>query len=41
MGARNLVTKVAALPGMTKVVAGRTVPPFPLEDYRPAGVPAR
>jgi 2-polyprenyl-6-methoxyphenol hydroxylase-like FAD-dependent oxidoreductase len=34
VAARNLVTKLAALPGMTKVVAGRTVPPFPLEDYR-------
>ena len=39
--ARNLVTKLAALPGMTKVVAGRTVPPFPLEDYQVAAAPAR
>jgi 2-polyprenyl-6-methoxyphenol hydroxylase-like FAD-dependent oxidoreductase len=39
--ARNMVTRLAALPGMTKVVAGRTVPPFPLEDYRMAAAPAR
>ncbi|HEY7024342.1 MAG TPA: FAD-dependent monooxygenase [Candidatus Limnocylindrales bacterium] len=32
--ARNMVTRLAALPGMTKVVAGRTVPPFQLENYR-------
>lgn len=31
--ARNLVTRAAALPGMTKLVAGRTVPPFNFEDY--------
>jgi 2-polyprenyl-6-methoxyphenol hydroxylase-like FAD-dependent oxidoreductase len=31
---RNLITRLASLPGLTKVVAGRTVPPFPLEDYR-------
>ena len=39
--ARNLITRVAALPGLTKVVAGRTVPPFPLEDYRVGFAPAR
>ena len=37
--ARNLITRVAALPGMTKVVAGRTVPPFPLEDYQLEAAP--
>jgi 2-polyprenyl-6-methoxyphenol hydroxylase-like FAD-dependent oxidoreductase len=36
--ARNLITRVAALPGLTKVVAGRTVPLFPLQDYRAGGV---
>ena len=30
--ARNLITRLAALPGLTKVIAGRTVPPFPLQD---------
>jgi 2-polyprenyl-6-methoxyphenol hydroxylase-like FAD-dependent oxidoreductase len=39
--ARNLITRLAALPGLTKVIAGRTVPPFPLEDYRAAAAPAR
>ncbi len=38
---RNLITKLAALPGMTKVVAGRTVPPFTLEDYRSASAHAQ
>ena len=37
--ARNLITRLAALPGLTKVIAGRTVPPFPLEDYRAAAAP--
>lgn len=39
--ARNLITRVAALPGLTKVVAGRTVPPFPLEDYRATATAGR
>ena len=39
--ARNLITRLAALPGLTKVVAGRTVPPFPLQDYRPSSAPGR
>ena len=40
--ARNLVTRLAALPGLTKVIAGRTVPPFPLEDYgQTAASPSR
>lgn len=41
VAARNLITRLAALPGLTKVVAGRTVPPFPLEDYRVGAAPAR
>jgi len=32
--ARNLITRVAALPGLTKIIAGRTVPPFHLQDYQ-------
>jgi 2-polyprenyl-6-methoxyphenol hydroxylase-like FAD-dependent oxidoreductase len=39
--ARNLITRLASLPGLTKVIAGRTVPPFPLEDYRVRSRPAR
>jgi 2-polyprenyl-6-methoxyphenol hydroxylase-like FAD-dependent oxidoreductase len=39
--ARDLVTRLAALPGLTKVIAGRTVPPFPLEDYRAGPAPGR
>jgi 2-polyprenyl-6-methoxyphenol hydroxylase-like FAD-dependent oxidoreductase len=31
--ARNLITRLAALPGLSNVIAGRTVPPFALEDY--------
>jgi 2-polyprenyl-6-methoxyphenol hydroxylase-like FAD-dependent oxidoreductase len=31
--ARNLITRLAALPGLTKVVAGRSVPAFRLENY--------
>jgi 2-polyprenyl-6-methoxyphenol hydroxylase-like FAD-dependent oxidoreductase len=37
--ARNLITRVAALPGLTKVVAGRTVPPFHLQDYQAGPMP--
>ncbi len=39
--ARNLITRLAALPGLTKVIAGRTVPPFPLQDYRVGSAPGR
>jgi 2-polyprenyl-6-methoxyphenol hydroxylase-like FAD-dependent oxidoreductase len=39
VAARNLITRLAALPGLTRVVAGRTVPPFVLEDYRSAPRP--
>jgi hypothetical protein len=34
--ARNLITRLASLPGLTKVVAGRSVPAFRLEEYAPA-----
>jgi 2-polyprenyl-6-methoxyphenol hydroxylase-like FAD-dependent oxidoreductase len=30
---RNLITRLAALPGLTKVIAGRSVPAFQLENY--------
>jgi 2-polyprenyl-6-methoxyphenol hydroxylase-like FAD-dependent oxidoreductase len=30
---RNLAVRIAALPGLTRIVAGRTVPPFEFEDY--------
>lgn len=31
---RNVLIRISSLPGLTAVIAGRTVPPFEFEDYR-------